>query len=69
MLKSSLCNYSDAVILFKRKITTAAAEADVDGRQVNERNKVATYKKCEPFTNCISSKKNKKYSSKQCKIS
>ena len=58
MLKSSLCNYSDAFILFKGKITIAAAEADVDGRQVNERNKVATYKKCEPFTNCISSKKN-----------
>ena len=67
MLKSSLCNYSDAFILFKGKITIAAAEADVDGRQVNERNKVATYKKYEPFTNCISSKK--KYSSKQCKIS
>ena len=50
MLKSSLCNYSDAYILAKGKITvnntgTAAAP--------NNRNRKIILKNCAPFTNCI----------------
>ena len=49
MLKSSLCDYSDAYILVKGTITvnnTAAA--------VNNTNKKVIFKNCAPFTNCIS---------------
>ena len=52
MLKSSLCDYSDAYILVKRAITvdnTAAADADV-----NNTIKKVIFKNCAPFTNCIS---------------
>ena len=48
MLKSSLCDYSDAYILVKGTITvnnTAAA---------NNTNKKVIFKNCAPFTNCIS---------------
>ena len=51
MLKSSLCDYSDAYILVKRTISvndTAAA-----GAAVNHTNKKVTFKNCAPFTNCI----------------
>ena len=52
MLKSSLCDYSDAYIIFKGTITvhnTAAADADA-----NNTNKKVIFKNCAPFTNCIS---------------
>ena len=52
MLKSSLCDYSDAYILVKGTITvnnTAAA-----GAAANNTNKKAIFKNCAPFTNCIS---------------
>ena len=52
MLKSSLCDYSDAYILVKGTITvnnTAAADADA-----NNTNKKEIFKNCAPFTNCIS---------------
>ena len=52
MLKSSLCDYSDAYILFKGTISvnnTAAA-----GTAVNNINKKVIFKNCVPFTNCIS---------------
>ena len=52
MLKSSLCDYSDAYILVKGTITvnnTAVADADA-----NNTNKKVIFKKCAPFTNCIS---------------
>ena len=51
MLRSSLCNYSDAYILVKRTITvanTATAEA-----AVNNANKKVIFKNCEPLTSCI----------------
>ena len=51
MLKSSLCDYSDAYILVKGTISvnnTAAADA------VNNTNKKVIFKICAPFTNCIS---------------
>ena len=52
MLRSSLCDYSDAYILVKGNITvnnTAAADADA-----NNTNKKVIFKNCAPFTNCIS---------------
>ena len=52
MLKSSLCDYSDAYILVKGTISvnnTAAA-----GAAVNNINKKVIFKNCAPFTNCIS---------------
>ena len=52
MLKSSLCDYSDAYILVKGTITvnnTAAADAGA-----NNTYKKVIFKNCAPFTNCIS---------------
>ena len=52
MLKSSLCDYSDAYILVKGTISvnnTAAA-----GAAVNNINKKVIFKNGAPFTNCIS---------------
>ena len=52
MLKSSLCDYSDAYILIKGTITvnnTAAADTDA-----NDINKIVIFKNCASFTNCIS---------------
>ena len=58
MLKSSLCDYSDAYILVKGTISvnnTAAA-----GAAVNNDNKKVIFKNCAPFTNCISEINNTK---------
>ena len=52
MLKSSLCDYSDAYVLVKGTITvnnTAAANDDA-----NNTNKKVIFKNCAPFTICIS---------------
>ena len=52
MLRSSLCDYSDAYILVKGNIivnNTAAADDDA-----NNTNKKVIFKNCAPFTNCIS---------------
>ena len=51
MIRSSLCDYSDACILVKGTITvpnTAAA-----GAAVNNTNKKVIFKNCAPFTDCI----------------
>ena len=53
MLKSSLCDYSDAYI-FKGRITIAAAGDDAAARQADERDKGVAFKNCMPFINCIS---------------
>ena len=52
MLRSSLCDYSDAYILPNQSITvnnTAGA-----GSAANNTNKKVISKDCAPFTNCIS---------------
>ena len=54
MLKSSLCDYSDAYILVKGRITIAGAGVDTAARQTDERNKGVAFKSCAPFTNCMS---------------
>ena len=52
MLKSSLCDYSDAYIHVKGTITVNnTAAADVDA---NNTNKKVIFKNCAPFTKCIS---------------
>ena len=54
MLKSSLCDYSDAYILVKGTVTITGAGADAAVRQADERDKGVTFKICAPFTNCVS---------------
>ena len=54
MLKSSLCDYSDAYILVKGTITITGAGDDAAARQADERDKGVAFKNCALFTNCIS---------------
>ena len=54
MLKSSSCDYSDAYILVKGRITKSGAGDDAAARQADERNKGVIFKDCAPFTNCKS---------------
>ena len=54
MLKSSLCDYSDAYTLMKRRRIITGAGADAAARQVDERNKGVIFKTCDPFINCKS---------------
>ena len=52
MLRSSLCDYSDAYILVKGNISvnnTAGA-----GAAANDTNKKVIFKDCAPFTSCVS---------------
>ena len=52
MLKSSLCDYSDAYILVKGTITVNNTAAQ--GAAANNTNKKVIFKNYAPFTNCIS---------------
>ena len=52
MLKSSLCDYSDAYILVKGTISINNTAAQ--GAAANNTNKKLIFKNCGPFTNCIS---------------
>ena len=52
MLKSSLCDYSDAYILAKETISVNNTAAQ--GAAANNTNKKVIFKNCAPFTNCIS---------------
>ena len=54
MLKSILCDYSDAYIFVKGKVTITGAGDDAAARQADERDKGVAFKNCVPFTNCIS---------------
>ena len=51
MIRSNLCDYSDAYILFKGTITVPNMAAV--GATVNNTNKKVIFKNCAPFTNCI----------------
>ena len=53
MLKSSLCDYCDAYILVKGKITITGAGNDLAARQVDERDKGVAFENCAPFTDSI----------------
>ena len=52
MLKSTLCDYSDAYILVKGNITVNNTAAD--SAAANNTNKKVIYKNCALLTNCIS---------------
>ena len=52
MLKSSLCDYSDAYILVKG--TTSVTNTAADDAASNTTNQKVIFKNCAPFTNCIS---------------
>ena len=52
MLKSSLCDYSDAYILVKETISVNNTAAE--GAAANNTNEKVIFKNCAPFTNCIS---------------
>ena len=48
MLKSSLCDYSNAYIFVKGKITITGRGDDVAARQTDERDKGVAFKNCAP---------------------
>ena len=52
MLKSSLCDYSDAYILVKGRIAITVEGADDAAKRLDERNKGVTFKNCATFINC-----------------
>ena len=54
MLRSSLCDYSDAYILVNRIVTITGAGADDAAKRLDKRNKGVIFKNCAPFTDCIS---------------
>ena len=57
MLKSSLCDYSDAYILVKGTITIAPAPApaaNLDSNNNNNNKEEVVFKSFSPFTDCIS---------------
>ena len=54
ILKSSLCDYSDAYILVKGTVIINERGADASARQADERDKGVAFKNCAPFINCIS---------------
>ena len=56
MLRSSLCDYSDAYILFKRNISVNNTATD-SAAAINT-NKKVIFKNCAPFSNCKSKTNN-----------
>ena len=54
IIKSSLCDYSDAYILVKRTKTITEARSDAAAREADERDKDVAFKNCTRFINCIS---------------
>ena len=54
MLKSGLCDNSDACILLKGTITITEPGVDPAARKADEVNKQLTLKNCVLFTDCIS---------------
>ena len=52
MLKSSLCDYSDAYILVKGKITITGEGDNAAAREADD--KGVAFKSCAPFADCIS---------------
>ena len=68
MLKSSLCDYSDAYILVKGKITITGEGDDANARHADKRKKGVAFKNCAPFTNCKSEINNTEIESFKSKI-
>ena len=59
MLKSDLCDYADAYIFVKGRITITGHGDDAAARGLDERNKGVIFKNCAPYTKCISRINNK----------
>ena len=56
MIRTGLCDYSDAYILVKGTVTVSNALAQ--SAAVNNTNKKAIFKSCAPFVSCITEIKN-----------
>ena len=54
ILRSNLCNFSDAYILVKGTIKITGAGDNAAARQLDERNKGVMFKNCAPFVKCTS---------------
>ena len=54
MLKSSLCNYSDAYVFVRGRITATGAGTYAGAREADKRNKGVIFKNCAQFTYYIS---------------
>ena len=54
MLRSNLCDYADSYILLKGTTTITGEGDNAAAERADERNKGVTFKKCSPFTKCIS---------------
>ena len=54
MLRYNLCDYADAYIHVKGKITITGAGNNDAAKRLDERNKGIIFKNCAPFTRCIS---------------
>ena len=58
MLRSNLCDYTDAYTLVKETITITGAGDDDAAKWLDERNKGVIFKNCALFTKCLSRKNN-----------
>ena len=54
MLRSNLCDYGDAYIHVKGRITITGAGDNDAAKRLGERNKGVIFKNCAPFTKCLS---------------
>ena len=54
MLRSNLCDYTDAYILVNGTIRITGTGNDDAARQADKRDKGVTFKNCAPFIKCIS---------------
>ena len=54
MLRSSLCDYSDAYILVNGTVIITGVGADDAAKRLDESNKGITFKNCATFPDCIS---------------
>ena len=54
MIRSNLCDYSDAYIVVSGTIKITGLEHDDAEKNANERDKGVIFKKCAPFTERIS---------------
>ena len=54
MLRTRLCDYSDAYIFISGTLAITGAGNDDAVRRLDERDKVVIFKNCAPFTDCIS---------------
>ena len=58
MIRSNLCDYSDAFIIVRGAIIITGAGADDAAKRLDERNKEVIVKNCVPFSECISNMNN-----------